>query len=67
VTDRATRALLRELPGPAAPAPAAADEPAEKLARQYALYQLGFLRHWADTVEAPRLSDLVVGRNYAGW
>lgn len=67
VTDRATVALLRELPEPTAPRPVVADEPAEKLARQYALYQLGFLRHWAETVEAPRLSDLVVRRNYAGW
>lgn len=42
----------------------AADEQAEGLAQQFALYKIAFLRHWVASVDAPRMMELAVRQNY---
>lgn len=66
VEKRVMRSALRNLSIPAIRGveKLAADGQAEGLAHQYALYKLAFLRHWAASVEAPRMSELAIRQNY---
>lgn len=65
VERRVMRSVLQQLVPPSVKGiEKAADATAEGHARQYALYKLAFLRHWAATVEAPRMMELAVRQNY---